>query len=246
MYVINKAFLVGDGASIELRLVSLSNGTPLVLAGAVKQGATKPSRWSKLVGEHIEGPLAYAKPLADPKSIQVEVPRPPVYVAEPVREVRHPGYIVVEHGSSRRAISLDTIVGEAEWVQLDLHCVTGWSLRGRKWLALRLDNLLGPLPKHSCWLLGFSATGYVAVTHCSLASSTYIVLGYDGKPLAREHGGPARLLSPRLFGWKHVKWLVRLVVSRNYLDGYWEALGYHERGLVEAEERYKIRNPEIA
>jgi DMSO/TMAO reductase YedYZ molybdopterin-dependent catalytic subunit len=30
------------------------------------------------------------------------------------------------------------------------------------------------------------------------------------------------------------------------VDGYWEALAYHERGLVEAEERFKIRNPRIA
>jgi DMSO/TMAO reductase YedYZ molybdopterin-dependent catalytic subunit len=36
------------------------------------------------------------------------------------------------------------------------------------------------------------------------------------------------------------------VVLADYVDGYWEALSYHERGLVASEERFKVRNTLIA
>ncbi|MMZ68783.1 TMAO/DMSO reductase [compost metagenome] len=68
----------------------------------------------------------------------------------------------------------------------------------------------------------------------------------NGKPLPVENGGPARLVAPRLYGWKNAKWVSRITVHEEYQDGYWEALAYHERGLAAAQERFKVRNPEVA
>jgi DMSO/TMAO reductase YedYZ molybdopterin-dependent catalytic subunit len=62
----------------------------------------------------------------------------------------------------------------------------------------------------------------------------------SGKPLDTLHGYPARLLFPHLYGWKSAKWISRVVFTDKYTDGYWEALGYHPRGRVEYEERFKI------
>ena len=35
----------------------------------------------------------------------------------------------------------------------------------------------------------------------------WVVWEYEGEPLAREHGGPARLLVPHLYFWKSAKWV---------------------------------------
>ena len=42
-----------------------------------------------------------------------------------------------------------------------------------------------------------------------LGGKAWIAFGYDGKALAAEHGGPARLLVPHLYLWKSAKWVTR-------------------------------------
>ena len=34
-----------------------------------------------------------------------------------------------------------------------------------------------------------------------------VALKYEGQPLPRDHGGPARLLVPHLYFWKSAKWV---------------------------------------
>ena len=41
----------------------------------------------------------------------------------------------------------------------------------------------------------------------------WIAFGYDGAPLAPEHGGPARLLVPHLYLWKSAKWVRRIRIT---------------------------------
>ncbi len=131
----------------------------------------------------------------------------------------------------------------------DFHCVTGWSVGGVEWAGVRLSTLLeeAGAPREG-WLAAVSSGGYVSVVPMEEAwrPDAILALLMDGRPLPKEHGYPARLMLPRLYGWKHAKWVTRLVVLREYQDGYWEALSYHERGLVEAEERFKVRNPRVA
>jgi DMSO/TMAO reductase YedYZ molybdopterin-dependent catalytic subunit len=44
---------------------------------------------------------------------------------------------------------------------------------------------------------------------------------------------------PQLYGWKSAKWLNRIEFMKDYKDGYWEMYGYHERGDIWDEERFK-------
>ena len=55
-----------------------------------------------------------------------------------------------------------------------------------------------------------------------------VMLAYemDGKPLAREHGAPVRVVIPEMYGYKNVKWVERIVVGRRLRPGYWEQRGY--------------------
>ncbi|WP_171185314.1 molybdopterin-dependent oxidoreductase, partial [Alienimonas chondri] len=43
-------------------------------------------------------------------------------------------------------------------------------------------------------------------------------------------GAPVRLIVPHLYAWKSAKWLVSLRLSERNAPGYWERLGYADRG----------------
>jgi DMSO/TMAO reductase YedYZ molybdopterin-dependent catalytic subunit len=61
---------------------------------------------------------------------------------------------------------------------------------------------------------------------------------YEGRPLAPEHGGPARLLVPHLYFWKSAKWARSLQFIAQDEPGFWEQLGYHMYGDPWTEQRY--------
>src|SRR3954465_14681407 len=66
----------------------------------------------------------------------------------------------------------------------------------------------------------------------------WVAFAYDGKPLTPEHGGPARLIVPHLYLWKSVKWISSLELLSTVQRGFWENLGYHDRGDPWQEQRY--------
>jgi len=65
-----------------------------------------------------------------------------------------------------------------------------------------------------------------------------LALKHDGQDLPSEHGGPCRLLIPKLYFWKSAKW----IRSFEFLDvnapGFWEVNGYHLHADPWKEERY--------
>ena len=71
-----------------------------------------------------------------------------------------------------------------------------------------------------------------------LNGQAFVAWEYDGKPLAPEHGGPARLVVPGRYFWKSAKWIRGLRLVDRDVPGFWESLGYHNRGDQWLEERY--------
>src|SRR5680860_732020 len=65
-----------------------------------------------------------------------------------------------------------------------------------------------------------------------------IAYEYEGRSLAAEHGGPVRLLVPRLYFWKSAKWLSGIEFVAEDRPGYWESSGYHPLGDPWLEQRY--------
>jgi DMSO/TMAO reductase YedYZ molybdopterin-dependent catalytic subunit len=61
---------------------------------------------------------------------------------------------------------------------------------------------------------------------------------FDGEPLERAHGGPARLLVPHLYFWKSAKWIHGIELMHEDIPGFWESNGYHIYGDPWREERY--------
>jgi DMSO/TMAO reductase YedYZ molybdopterin-dependent catalytic subunit len=63
---------------------------------------------------------------------------------------------------------------------------------------------------------------------------TLLALGMNGKTLSRTHGFPVRLLAPRYYGCRNVKWIGEIrFVSKSYL-GTWQRLGYTNEPIIHA------------
>jgi DMSO/TMAO reductase YedYZ molybdopterin-dependent catalytic subunit len=124
-----------------------------------------------------------------------------------------------------------------------IHCVTTWSKFDMHWEGVSIDTLLAiadPLPS-ATHVVALSHTGYT--TNLPLDDVTgakaWIAFSVDGAPLARDHGGPARLLVPHLYFWKSAKWVTGLQVLDHDEPGFWEVRGYHDRGDPWLEQRYQ-------
>src|SRR5712692_3584480 len=128
----------------------------------------------------------------------------------------------------------------SETVTRDIHCVTKWSKLDTVWTGVSLDTLLQGVETSAEYVVAFSDGGYT--TNLPLEDLTsgnaWIAYAFDGEPLEAEHGGPARLLVPHLYLWKSAKWVRGLTLLDHDEPGFWETLGYHNRGDPWKEERY--------
>jgi len=111
------------------------------------------------------------------------------------------------------------------------HCVTGWSVKDVRWAGVRFRDLLAaarPQPNAKVLTFVSAERPYVDTLSLSQAELRDAMLAYemDGEPLRREHGAPARVVIPEMYGYKNVKWVERIVVGDHVEPGYWEQRGY--------------------
>jgi DMSO/TMAO reductase YedYZ molybdopterin-dependent catalytic subunit len=124
----------------------------------------------------------------------------------------------------------------------DIHCVTSWSKLDTRWEGVSLDTIfeLAPPAPEARYVMVHCDGGYT--TNIPLEDLTggkaFVAYRYDGAPLAPEHGGPARLVVPHLYFWKSAKWVRGLELMAHDKRGFWEELGYHNRGDPWKEQRY--------
>jgi DMSO/TMAO reductase YedYZ molybdopterin-dependent catalytic subunit len=128
----------------------------------------------------------------------------------------------------------------SETITQDIHCVTGWSKLDTVWQGVSVDTLLEGVDTSAEYVMAFSDGGYT--TNLPLEDLTggraWIVFNFDGAPLEKEHGGPARLLVPHLYFWKSAKWVRGFRLMDKDEPGFWETFGYHMRGDPWLEQRY--------
>ncbi|MCC6704815.1 MAG: molybdopterin-dependent oxidoreductase [Thermomicrobiales bacterium] len=60
----------------------------------------------------------------------------------------------------------------------------------------------------------------------ALDPDTMVVIGMNGTLLPDDHGFPARLIVPGIFGMKNVKWLDRIELVDHDFMGYWQTRGW--------------------
>jgi DMSO/TMAO reductase YedYZ molybdopterin-dependent catalytic subunit len=133
----------------------------------------------------------------------------------------------------------------------DIHCVTTWSRLGNLWEGVSTSAIRGltsVLPEAKFVIV--HATGgfttnltledffqpdvLLAMQHDPCRSGTESRL----QPIEPEHGGPVRLVVPRLYFWKSAKWVTGIQFTDKDMPGFWESRGYHNHGDPWTQERY--------
>lgn len=190
-------------------------------------------------------PPAYALPTPDPRS------DPPIgggargrfriYNVAPQMPVFDPYTWRLEvSGLVRRPLSLAweevLELPRDVWVR-DFHCVSGWSVYRVTWEGIRLASLLeqvGVLPTAThVKFVSYDGVYTDALTLAqALLDDTILALLKDGKPLSGPEGAPVRLVMPRMFAYKSVKWLTRIELIDEPHVGFWERLGYDEDAWI--------------
>lgn len=124
----------------------------------------------------------------------------------------------------------------------DIHCVTAWSRYDNRWSGVATRQLLEVVKPSADarFVIQHGYDGYTANVPLDDFAGADVLLAHswEGRPLTREHGGPVRLVLPKLYFWKSAKWLRRIEFATEDRAGFWEQRGYHMRGDPWAEERY--------
>jgi DMSO/TMAO reductase YedYZ molybdopterin-dependent catalytic subunit len=125
----------------------------------------------------------------------------------------------------------------------DMHCVTTWSRLDNIWegpSSQTVAELIKIKPETS-YVIVHGAGGFTTNLPLSdfLAEDVLFTFTHDGKPLTAEHGGPVRLVVPRLYFWKSAKWVTGIEFSAKDRPGFWERAGYHNHGDPWTEERHQ-------
>jgi DMSO/TMAO reductase YedYZ molybdopterin-dependent catalytic subunit len=126
----------------------------------------------------------------------------------------------------------------------DMHCVTRWSRLGNVWEGVAARELLERaelLPEARFVVVHGYDYGFTTNLPLEAFSAEDVLLAdtHDGEPIAAEHGGPLRLVVPRLYAWKSAKWVKRIELVSEDEPGFWERAGYHDVGDPWKEERFR-------
>jgi len=131
----------------------------------------------------------------------------------------------------------------------DFHCVTTWSRFDNHWKGVRfrtIAELVVPQPDVRHVL----TTGYDHMPGTRIPYTTNVPLAraieedvllvhtWQGEPLPREHGGPVRMITPKLYAWKGAKWIHRVDFLAQDQKGFWELRGYSNTAEPWANDRY--------
>jgi len=131
----------------------------------------------------------------------------------------------------------------------DFHCVTTWSRFDNHWRGVRMRDIAElVVPDEAVRFVSF--TGYDVqpgtdipyTTNLPLARATehdvLLVHTWEGRPLPREHGGPVRVITPKLYAWKGTKWVRRIEFLPQDRQGFWELRGYSNTAEPWVNDRY--------
>jgi DMSO/TMAO reductase YedYZ molybdopterin-dependent catalytic subunit len=134
-----------------------------------------------------------------------------------------------------------TALPARDWT-VDISCVTKWTKLDMRWHGVSVDTLLEhvELLPNAAFAIVHADGGYSTNLPLGdvLNGAAFVAWEYDGRSLAPEHGGPARLVVPARYFWKSAKWIRGIRLVDRDVPGFWEGLGYHNRGDQWLEERY--------
>jgi len=131
----------------------------------------------------------------------------------------------------------------------DFHCVTTWSRYENHWRGVRFKTIAElAIPKEEvkyvlCTGYDFMPGTFIPyTTNLPLARAieddVLLVHTWEGKPLPPEHGGPCRMITPKLYAWKGAKWIRKIEFFGADKKGFWEVRGYSNSAEPWFNDRY--------
>lgn len=119
----------------------------------------------------------------------------------------------------------------------DFHCVTGWSVYHVTWEGIMLSELLAlagvkPQAKYVKFYSGDKVYTDALSLEQARMDDVLVAVMMDGKPIPQQLGGPVRLIVPKMYAYKSVKWLQAIELIEKEHIGYWEVRGYDNDAWV--------------
>lgn len=141
--------------------------------------------------------------------------RPPTVPLDPVIEVRG----AVTEAFDVPLATLATLPRTE--LRADFHCVAGWSATDLRWEGVPFESfyrrIIAPALEPDSVVThlvfrGLDGFRSVVTIDEALSDGVLIAEHLDGQPLDADHGAPARLVSPRQYGYMSAKHLCRIDV----------------------------------
>jgi DMSO/TMAO reductase YedYZ molybdopterin-dependent catalytic subunit len=127
-------------------------------------------------------------------------------------------------------------------VTSDIHCVTHWSKFDNRWEGVAVSEIIRRVrvKPEAVAVMVHAEPDYTTNLLLSdiVAEDALLAIKHDGEALPAEHGGPCRLVVPKLYFWKSAKWVTGFEFIDVNAPGFWEVNGYHLRADPWKEERY--------
>ncbi len=112
------------------------------------------------------------------------------------------------------------------------------------WTGVRLKDLLDRAsPRAGSYdVVLTSVDGYSDSFPIAKAMEPDTFLAYlmNGTTLPVEHGYPARMLVPNIYGMKNVKWLTQIRVETFDFKGYWQEQGWNDGAIINTNTRIDV------
>ncbi|MBI4609781.1 MAG: molybdopterin-dependent oxidoreductase [Candidatus Rokubacteria bacterium] len=122
--------------------------------------------------------------------------------------------------------------------------VGGELISNGHWRGVRLKDLLNRagIKPRAVEVILRAADGYSDSFPLKKGLEDGVVVVYEmnGKPLVKEHGAPARVIVPGIYGMTNVKWVTSIELADYDYKGYWEVRGWSDEAIYKTMSRIDV------